>query len=116
MPSAQPVNKGTFYFESASERYLRREKKAEEAYERIRQDKGDVETIASVSGLSVEEIAAIKSHVFFDKHLRSDATRRRLDVDYDMAVAWNRLTQGIPLERDIILLRHELLENQVEKK
>lgn len=33
-----------------------------------------------------------------------------------MAVAWNRLVAGNPKERDILLLKHELLESQVEKK
>lgn len=33
-----------------------------------------------------------------------------------MAVAWKRLAEGVPEERDLLLLRHELLENQVEKK
>lgn len=36
--------------------------------------------------------------------------------DYDMAVAWNRLYKGEQLERDILLLHHELLESTLEKK
>ena len=33
-----------------------------------------------------------------------------------MAVAWKRLSQGKPEDRDILLLKHELLESQVEKE
>lgn len=32
-----------------------------------------------------------------------------------MAVAWKRLSEGNPEERDILLLRHELLESEYEK-
>jgi hypothetical protein len=39
-----------------------------------------------------------------------------LAPDYDMAVAWNRLREGHPEDRDILLLKHELLESQLEKK
>lgn len=36
--------------------------------------------------------------------------------DYDMAVAWRRLINGKPEERDIVLLHHELLESTLEKQ
>ena len=36
--------------------------------------------------------------------------------DYNMAVAFKRLEKGIPEERDILLLKHELFESQCEKK
>lgn len=61
-----------------------------------------------------EDIKAIKRHIFYDKHNLYDEYRI-FDVDYDMAVAWERLNQGKPLERDIILLNHELLESKYEK-
>ena len=50
-----------------------------------------------------------------NKHQKYDGYGM-LYPDYDMAVAWNRLYKGIPKERDILLLKHELLESQVEKK
>ena len=40
----------------------------------------------------------------------------RFEPDYDMAVAWKRLQSGTQLPRDITLLRHELLESQIEKQ
>ena len=33
-----------------------------------------------------------------------------------MAVAWKRLCEGKPKDRDIVLLRHELLESNLEKQ
>ena len=33
-----------------------------------------------------------------------------------MAVAWNRIYNGNPLERDILLLHHELLESTLERE
>lgn len=33
-----------------------------------------------------------------------------------MAVAWNRIYNGNPLERGILLLHHELLESTLEKE
>lgn len=56
-----------------------------------------------------------KRHIFFNKHQKNDGYGM-LYPDYDMAVAWKRLYEGAPEERDILLLKHELLESQVEKK
>ena len=39
-----------------------------------------------------------------------------LSPDYDMAVAWERLYNGTQVERDILLLKHELLESTLEKE
>ncbi|MGI6206234.1 MAG: hypothetical protein ACOYJI_06395 [Anaerovoracaceae bacterium] len=33
-----------------------------------------------------------------------------------MAVEWRRLHQGRPKERDLLLLKHELIESKLEKK
>lgn len=65
--------------------------------------------------MSESDIATIKNHIFFDLHLKYDGELALFDADYDMAVAWNRLADGTPEERDILLLKHELLESQLEK-
>ena len=39
-----------------------------------------------------------------------------LDPDYDMAVAWKRLVSGDFQSRDIMLLKHELLESKLEEE
>lgn len=82
-------------------------------YEKIRMS-DDIEIVANNSGMSVNDITKIKNHIFFNKHIKYDGTIERFDADYDMAVAWNRLVNGCPKERDLLLLRHELLESQLE--
>lgn len=57
----------------------------------------------------------INRHIFFEKHKKYDGYKL-LDPDYDMAVAWKRLVSGKYYPRDITLLRHELLESEVEKR
>ncbi len=57
----------------------------------------------------------IKRHIFYNKHRKYDGYGL-LSPDYDMAVAWKRLCDGNPEERDILLLHHELLESTLEKE
>lgn len=96
------------------EHWLRkRDRKASKAYNAIRAS-DDVGAISRSSGLTLEEIKTIKNHVFYKTdHILYDGIGA-LSADYDMAVAWKRLTEGRPEERDILLLRHELLESQME--
>lgn len=91
-----------------------RTEKAKKYYDKIKNN-NDVELIAKSSGMTIEEIQTIKKHIFFDEHIKYDGTKSVFDADYDMAVAWKRLAEGIPENRDILLLQHELLENSVEK-
>ena len=44
--------------------------------------------------------------------IKYDGEYERFDPDYDMGVAWKRLSEGNPTETDIMLLKHELLESQ----
>ena len=94
-------------------RYEKRSKQASAAYRAIA-DADDIEAIAKASGMSTADIKQIKQHVFFEEHQLYDGVGK-FEPDYDMAVAWKRLTEGTPEERDILLLRHELLESQLEK-
>ncbi len=88
--------------------------KAVEEYRKISRTY-DIDKIVDSSGMSHDEVVQIKRHVFYDKHKKYNGYGL-LDVDYDMAVAWKRLTNGEPLGRDILLLKHELLEDQLEKE
>ena len=90
----------------------RREKEASVVYDKIRET-DDIAQIAKASGMTAKEIVTIKKHIFFDEHDLYEG-RGRFAPDYDMAVAWKRLAEGIPEARDILLLKHELLENQLE--
>lgn len=91
----------------------KRAAQAEKVYESIR-NADDVQAVANSSGMTIEEIKTIKNHIFFNTHELYDGTGR-FAASYDMAVAWNRLVNGNPKERDILLLRHELLESEIEK-
>lgn len=93
----------------------KRTKIATPVYETIR-NQDDIAAVAKSSGFSKEDIETIKLHVFVNKHIMYDGDIERFVPSYDMAVAWNRLVAGNPEERDILLLKHELLESQVEKK
>lgn len=87
---------------------------ASKAYRKISR-RNDVKTIARNSGFSEQDIKQIKRHIFYNKHQTYEGYKT-LYPDYDMAVAWNRLYKGEQLERDILLLHHELLESTLEKK
>ena len=104
---------GHYYIDKEED--SKRDKQANRAYEKYcRED--DSKRIAMVTGFSVQDIQRIRSHVFFKKHDRNDNRYDRFDPSYDMAVAWKRLREGKPLPRDITLLKHELLESEVEQK
>ena len=92
-----------------------RSEKAELHYANTR-NANDIEAVAKSAGMTTEEIRTIKKYLFYDKHIKYDGTVERFDADYDMAVAWKRLVEGIPKERDILLLKHELLESTLEKE
>lgn len=91
-----------------------RDIKASKAYRKISR-RNDAQIIAENTGLSEEDIRQIKRHIFYDKHQTYEGYKT-LYPDYDMAVVWNRLYKGEYLDRDILLLKHELLESELEKK
>lgn len=91
------------------------DKKANRAYERYSRE-DDSERIAKISGFSVDDIQTIRTHVFFKKHKLDGGIYGCFAPDYNMVVAWKRLREGKPLDRDITLLHHELLESQIEKQ
>ena len=95
----------------------RQDAHAERFYEEVRKRTGDVESIAQNSGFSVEDVQKIKQHVFFDTHSLGEAEPTRFDPDYDMAVSWQRLTDGNGIqEMDMVLLQHELMELNLMSK
>lgn len=92
----------------------KRDEQAKKAYKEIA-EADNVQKIAEVSGFSTEEVQQIKNHVFVNEHILYDNIGRFFP-NYNMAVAFKRLENGTPEERDILLLKHELLESQCEKK
>ena len=89
-----------------------RTEKATEMYEAFKKT-DDISMIAECSGMTEDEIRQIKNHIFYDDHILYEG-KGKFIPDLDMAVAWKRLQEGNPEERDLLLLKHELLESQVE--
>lgn len=88
---------------------------AAKEYRKISRDNSDVKKIARNTDCTEKEVQQIKRHIFYNKHQKYDGYGM-LTPDYDMAVAWKRLREGKPEERDILLLHHELLESTLEKE
>ncbi len=86
---------------------------AQKHYEIVR-NTDDISQIAHNAQMSEADIQTIKNHIFYNKHIKYDGELERFDPDYDMAVAWKRLSEGKQVETDLLLLKHELLESQVE--
>lgn len=103
--------KETFY-----ERIIRKDRQAESFYEKVRTDNTDVKKIAEHIGMSEKKVQRIKNHLFHDTHMLDDGERRKLDADFDIAVAWQRISEGKAEDRDILLLKHEYLESCLERK
>lgn len=92
----------------------RKDVAASKAYRKISR-RNDIAVIARHSGFTERDVKQIKRHIFYNKHQTYDGYKV-LYPDYDMAVAWNRIYAGEPLERDILLLHHELLESTLERE
>ena len=91
-------------------------KHAQLYYEEVRNRSGDVESIAKNTGFSVEDVQKIKEHVFLNYYDLDEKEPTRFHPDYDMAVSWQRLTDGKSIqEMDIVLLKHELMEYNIMK-
>jgi len=90
---------------------VRMDAHAERYYDAIRSRSSDVMAIAENTGFAVEDVAAIKQHIFIDAHDLGGVQPMRFAPDYDMAVSWQRLIDGRNIqEMDIVLLHHELAE------
>ena len=88
----------------------RMDKHAEMYYEAIRKRSGDVEAIARNTGFSTKDIRKIKEHIFMNAYDLHDG-KKCFDPDYDIAVSWQRLSEGKNIkEMDLVLLNHELME------
>ena len=97
------------------EKYEKRIQSAEQYYDSIRNRIDDIEKISNNTHISYTDVEIVKRHVFLENYILDDNVAV-FDADYDMAVAWQRLINGTYEDRDIVLLKHELLESQVEKE
>ncbi len=72
-------------------------------------------TARSREALTEEEIAAIRAHVFEEKHNLSGGFKH-FDPSAKIALAWQRLERADFTELDILLLQHELEELTIMKE
>ncbi|MCL2354919.1 MAG: hypothetical protein FWC68_03440 [Oscillospiraceae bacterium] len=87
-------------------------------YEAIRNRKSnsDVESISKNTNISKSDVLKAKQHIFLNYNLnRRKAGKNvkvRFDPSYDMAVSWQNLIEGGNKirEMDLVLLRHEIME------
>lgn len=81
-------------------------------YERIRNDKYDIEKIAQNTAFDELQIEIIKNYLFYQKHKLTDNHIKRFDPDFYIAQSWHRLAyepHNIK-EHDLLLLEHEAME------
>ncbi|GHU83301.1 hypothetical protein FACS189468_8320 [Spirochaetia bacterium] len=89
----------------------RRNAHARRFYEEVRKRTTDIAAIAGNTGWEAVKIEKVKSHIFFARHDLGYDEPVRFDPDYNMAVSWQRLTDGTDIqEEDYLLLEHEYLE------
>jgi hypothetical protein len=95
-----------------------RDKFATEYYGAIRhrKSKSDIEAIAKNTGISEEDISAIRQHIFSKEHDMGEGKIERFSPDWKIAQAWQRLEKGNYTKLDILLLNHELYELQLIKE
>ena len=86
-------------------------------YEEVRHKTSDVASISENTNFSIDDIQKVKEHIFFNEYLLGSDVPERFDPDYDMAVSWQRLTEGKAIqEMDLVLLDHELMEYKLMKE
>ncbi|MFD2670541.1 hypothetical protein [Marinicrinis sediminis] len=97
------------------DKVMKREKTAIKFYDTFRLLNNDIDNISENTGINKEAITRIKNHIFFESHLHNNGSVKRFDPDYEMAMAWERLINNEYLEKDILLLHHELFESTYMK-
>ncbi len=70
-------------------------------YQEISKRTGDISKVAKSANISEQQAKQIKDYVF---------NNEEFTPDFDQALTWQRLSEGNPLEEDLIFIKHELLE------
>lgn len=87
---------------------------AERYYAAVRKMKTDCYRISQNTGFSLEDIEAVKSYVFGEKHDLGGKEPEFFMPSYEMAESWQRLMEGKSIQQhDMTLLRHELMEKEL---
>ena len=88
---------------------------AQRYYGLVRSMKTDVAKISKVTGMSEEDVQAVKNFIFLEKHDLGGKELEYFEPDYMMAESWQRLVEGKPEQHDITLLKHEIMERELMK-
>lgn len=83
---------------------------AKRYYGLVRSMSTDVAKISETTGMSKDDIQAVKNFIFMEKHDLGENGVQYFEPDFMMAESWRRLIAGNPEEHDMMMLRHELLE------
>ncbi len=86
---------------------------AERYYNSVRAMKNDISSIAKATEFSEEQIQKVKKYIFLDKHDLGGETPEHFNPDYMMAESWQRLIDGKPEKHDVVLIKHELMEQEL---
>lgn len=97
------------------QRAKRQQNHAERYYEELRNRNktGIISKISKNGKISKKAAKRVYYHVFIDKHQFKDGRYERFYEDYDMAESFRRILLGKPMKHDLILLKHESLENYI---
>lgn len=82
-------------------------------YDSVRKMKTDASTIARNLGMPIEDIEAVKSYIFLEKHDLGGTELEYFAPDFMMAQSWQRLIAGTPETHDITLINHEVMERRL---
>lgn len=93
----------------------RAQRHAEMMYETFRNITSDVFKISTITGHTQGEIQRVKNHIFFNEYELADG-KHRFASDFDQAQSWDRLRNGEPLEHDLIMIEHELIEERLMRE
>ena len=86
---------------------------AERYYGLVRSMSTDVDRIAKTTGINKEEIRQIKEYIFNQEHDLGGEKPERFAPDFAMAQSWQRLIDGRPVQHDLTLIYHELMEKEL---
>lgn len=94
----------------------KRDKHAAAYYESVkkRDKRKEIDAVARAASMSYNDVEKIYNYVFIEKH-HLDTGYHRFSPDFYMANSWQRLREGKPLELDIVMLKHELIEMELVK-
>lgn len=104
------VKYGKFENGINSNKYLQELDKFEKLWEEFRSNVDDIHRISKNTGIDLETIKRIKSHLFHEDHILNEKVISKFNADPDMVLAWQRLVNGNFVQSDLKLLLHEYAE------